>query len=88
MSRGLTVLIIYSCISENWDFLVTTAKSQYAHLFNTTENTKLVGPAPDVSYYGMEQMREAEIVEFLSWNHLVAKIEAFDNRLLLERYGK
>jgi hypothetical protein len=69
-------------------FGVTTEKSQYAHLFNTTESTKYVGPAPDVSYYGLGQMRDSEMAGFLLWIDTVAKIEAFDNRLLLERYCK
>jgi hypothetical protein len=37
-------------------FGLTAQKTWYPHLFNTIENMNYVGPAPDVSCYGMDQM--------------------------------
>jgi hypothetical protein len=45
-----------------------------------------VGPAPDVSYYGVYEMREAERKEFPSWYETIAKTEVFENRRILESY--
>jgi hypothetical protein len=67
-------------------FGLSVQKSLYPHLFNTAEHMKYVGPAPDVSYYGVDKMREAERKEFLSWYETVAKTEVFDNRRILENY--
>jgi hypothetical protein len=61
-------------------FGLTVQKSWYPHLFNTAEHMNYVGPAPDVSYYGVDEMRESERKEFLSWCETVAKTEVFDNR--------
>ena len=44
------------------------------------------GPAPDVSYYDIDHMHEAERKEFLVWYEAVAKKEVFDNRRVLESY--
>jgi hypothetical protein len=41
-------------------FGLTSHKSWYPHLFNTRENINYVVPAPDVSYYDVEQMRIRE----------------------------
>jgi DNA polymerase type B, organellar and viral. len=41
-------------------FWLTTEKSWYPHLFNTAENTDYAGPEPDILYYGMDQMRQAD----------------------------
>ena len=46
-------------------FYLTAKKSWYTHLFNTAENLNYVGPAPDVSYYNVYQMREFERKEVL-----------------------
>jgi hypothetical protein len=67
-------------------FGLTSAKSWYPHLFNTAENMDYVGPAPDVSYYDMDKMHEAERKEFLSWYEATAKNEVFNNRPVLESY--
>ena len=45
-----------------------------------------VGPAPDVSYYNIDQMYESERKEFLSWYETVVKKDEFDNRRVLESY--
>jgi len=47
-------------------FGLTASKSWYPHFFNTEENLDYVGPIPDVSYYGMNEMSEAERREFLA----------------------
>jgi hypothetical protein len=48
-------------------FGLTTQKSWYPHLFNTTGNINYVGPAPNVSYYDIDHIHESERKEFLSW---------------------
>lgn len=45
-----------------------------------------VFPAPDVSYYDVDQRHESERKEFLSWHETFAKMEVFENRRVLERY--
>jgi hypothetical protein len=67
-------------------FGLTSAKSESSHLFNTAENLDYVGPAPDVSYYDVDQMHEAERKEFLSWYEATVKNEVFDNRRVFESY--
>jgi len=67
-------------------FGLTAQKSWYPHLFNTAENMKYVGPAPDVSYYDIDHMHKSEMIEFLLWYETVAKTEVFDNRRILEGY--
>jgi hypothetical protein len=47
-------------------FGLTTQKSWYPHIFNTTENMDYVGPTPNVSYYAIDHMHESERKEFLS----------------------
>jgi len=47
-------------------FGLTVSKSWYPHNFNTEENLDYVGPIPDVSYYGTNDMSEAERREFLA----------------------
>jgi len=37
-------------------FGLTASKSWFAHLFNTEENLDYVGPIPNVSYYGANDM--------------------------------
>jgi len=54
-------------------FGLTAVKSWYTHLFNTTENVKYVGPAPNISYYDVDQMHESERKEFLSWYETTKK---------------
>jgi len=48
-------------------FGLTACKSSYRHYFNTEENLDYVGPILDVSYYGLNEMREKERREFLAW---------------------
>jgi hypothetical protein len=44
-----------------------------------------VGPIPDISYYGADDMRDAETNEFLEW-YETQKTEIFNNRRMLEEY--
>jgi hypothetical protein len=39
-------------------FGLQAAKSWYPHYFNTEENLDYVGPMPDISYYGVDEMGE------------------------------
>jgi len=48
-------------------FGLSAYKSWYPHYFNTVENLNYVGPIPDISYYGANEMREEERREFLVW---------------------
>jgi len=64
-------------------FGLTTSKSWYPHYSNTGENLKYVGPIPDISYYGANEMREEERKEFLVW-YESQRSEPFDNRHVLE----
>jgi len=41
-------------------FSLTAGKLWYPHYFNTEENLDYVGPIPDFSYYGVNEMSEAE----------------------------
>lgn len=67
-------------------FGLTAVKSWYSHLFNTAENMNYVVPAPDISYYDVNQMHDSERKEFLLWYETTAKKEVFDNKRVLERY--
>jgi len=66
-------------------FGLTACKSWYPLYFNTEENLGYVGPIPDVSYYGVNEMSEAERREFLIW-YEGQKEAVFDNRRVLEAY--
>jgi len=66
-------------------YSLTTSKSWYPHYFNTKENLDYIGPIPDVSYYGVNEMGEQERQEFLAW-YESQKSELFDNRRVLENY--
>jgi len=57
------------------------------HYFNTEENLNYVGPIPDISYYGVYEMREDERKEFLVW-YESQRSETFDNRHVLESYSQ
>lgn len=55
------------------------------HYFNTTQNLNYIGTIPDVSYYGVDMMSEAEGTEFLEW-YAGQRSVIFDNRRVLESY--
>ena len=44
-----------------------------------------MGPIPDVSYYGLNEMVEGERNEFLAW-YESQKESIYDNRRVLESY--
>ena len=52
---------------------------------NTEENLDYVGPMPDKSYYGVNEMGRGELEEFLAW-YEAHKPEAFHNKQVLEAY--
>jgi hypothetical protein len=66
-------------------FNLTARKSWYPHYFNTEENLDYVGPIPDVSYYGANDMGAADRAEFLAW-YEGQRDRVFDNWLVLETY--
>ena len=66
-------------------FGLTACKSWYRHLFTTEENLDYVGPIPDISFYGADDMGESERAEFLAW-YEGQRDRVFDNRLVLETY--
>ena len=70
----------------NEAFLLTASKSWYPHYFKTEENLDYIGPIPDVSYYGVNEMGEKERQEFLVWYDESQKsVEPiFDNRRVFE----
>jgi hypothetical protein len=51
------------------------------YYFNTEENHNYVGPMPDISYYGVDEMSGGEREEFLEW-YETRKSDLFDNRLV------
>jgi len=57
------------------------------HYFNTVENLNYVGPVPDISYYGLNEMGEEERKEFLGWYER-QRSETFENKRVLESYCK
>jgi len=48
-------------------FGLEATKSRYSQYFNTEENLDYVGPMPDISYYGVDEMIGGERKEFLAW---------------------
>ena len=46
-------------------FGLVASKSCYPHYFNTEENLDYVGPIPNDSYYGANEMSESERRDFL-----------------------
>jgi len=63
-------------------FGLTACKSWYPHYFSTEENLDYVGPIPDVSYYGVNEMGEGERWEFLA--RCKSQEPIFDNRRVLQ----
>ena len=58
------------------------------HLFSTAEHMNYVGPGPDVSYSDVNQMRQSEGKELLSWYDTVTKNEVFHNRQVLNAIAR
>jgi hypothetical protein len=68
-------------------FGLSASKSWYRHYFNTKDNLNYVGPVPDITYYGADQIGVVERTEFLEW-YEGQKTELFYNKRLLETYCK
>ena len=68
-------------------FGLSPSKSWYLHTFNTVDNLDYVGPIPDISYYGANEMREDERREFLV-RYESQRPETFDNRRVLETHSQ
>ena len=65
-------------------FVLSASKSWYPH-FNTVENLNYVGPIPDISYCGANEIRKEDRSEFLVW-YESHRSETFDTRRVLESY--
>ena len=48
-------------------FGLSVAKSWYSHYFNTKGNLDYMGPIPNTSYFGEDEMSHSERSEFLTW---------------------
>jgi hypothetical protein len=59
--------------------------SWYPHYFNTEEHLDYVGPMLDISYFGVDEIGEAEREEFLAW-YEARKSQVFHNKHVLEVY--
>jgi len=70
-------------LPEAFGLTATTSRSH--HYFNTEVNLNYVGPIPDGSFYGANEMSEEERREFLAW-YESQKSLPFDNRHVLETY--
>jgi len=64
-------------------FGLQAAESWYPHYFNTEENLDYVGPMPDISYYGVDEMGRGEREEFLAW-YETRKSQPFHNKEVLQ----
>jgi hypothetical protein len=58
-------------------FGLASEKSWYPRLFNTAQYMKYVYPMADVSYYGVDHMRDSERKDFLRW-YEAKRDELFD----------
>jgi len=70
-------------LPDSFGFSVT--KSWYPHFFNTQANLNYVGPIPDASQFGADEMGESERKEFLAWFD-TQKDKVFNNRHVFELY--
>jgi len=66
-------------------FGLQAAKSCYYHYINTEENLDNVGPMPDISYYGVDEMAVGEREKFLAW-YEAHKSHSLHNKHVLEEY--
>ena len=66
-------------------FGLSASKSWNPHYFNTQENLNCVGPIPDISYCGVDEMREDERKEILVW-YENQRFETLDYMQGLESY--
>ena len=68
-------------------FGLSIAKSGYQHYFNTDANLDYVGPLPDASYFGADEMNHSERSEFMTCCDS-QKDTVFNNRRILEQYSQ
>jgi hypothetical protein len=68
-------------------FGLKATKSWYPHLFKTMQNINYVRTIPDIAMYGVCQMSDSEIREFLEW-YEGQKAMPFVNRRVLESYSQ
>lgn len=61
------------------------AKGYFPHIMNTPENQNYVGPYPDPSFYGADQIKPDEREQFLKW-HKTKENQQFDFREELHSY--
>ena len=66
-------------------FGITSRKSWYPHLFNTSANLDYVGHMPDISLYGVDATSAPERSEFMAW-YDEQKDRVFHNRCVLKEY--
>ena len=64
---------------------LSVAKSWYSHYFNTKANLDYMGPIPNTSYFGEDEMNHSERSEFMTW-YESQKDEVLDNKSILEQY--
>ena len=68
-------------------FGLCTFKSGYTHYFSKGKNINYVGPNQDSSYYGVNELSDAERTEFLEW-HKGTHSEVFEKRHVPETYSQ
>jgi len=66
-------------------FGLSPSKSRYQHYFITKANLDFFGPIPDIGYFGADEVREGERMDFISGND-EQKDKVFDKRRVLEQY--
>jgi hypothetical protein len=66
-------------------FGLAVSKSWNPKYFNTKENLNYIGPIPEISYFGVNDMSHSERKDFMAW-YEEQRDRVFDNRLFLEQY--
>ena len=66
-------------------FGLSVTKSWYWHYINKNTNLAYIGPFPDISYFGVDEIGISERREFMTW-YYDQKKKVFDNKLVLEKY--
>ena len=70
-------------------FGLSASKSWYQLYLYIKENLHYVGPVPDVSYYGLNDMSDAERTEFLEWSEgQKSKVSSACNKVLRKQFLK
>lgn len=67
--------------------LENNSKGFYPHFFNKPENLNYIGNLPDLKYYGIDNMKEADRAKLLDWyNQKKQQNYLFDNKMELLMY--